>query len=456
MAYDKEFLAQCSKRILKARMSLLANHGFYGLLLSHMIFAIDEKCETAATDGERIYFSPDFMQDLSDKELEFVLMHEVMHVALLHCQRTEDRHNLTFNIATDIVVNSNIMHSLGDDPKKITLSKYGEAMHIAPDGKEGYLYTAEEVYEMLNQKLKSSGIDPSSLGNGSQAGNGGNDSDSGQACQNKKDAYGNKQGSGSGKKPSKEQGSGVSGTFMDDHSKWGSLPEDKANELRDAWAKRLDDASKIVSILDPSNQCGSVPLCAERLLKDIKKAQTDWRTILNEFVQEEICDYSFSPPDRRFSDTDFFLPDYNETDATEVKNILFMVDTSASMSDDMIAVAYNEIRGAIDQFGGKLEGWLGFFDARIVEPLPFSSIGELEVIRPYGGGGTRFDIIFQYVKEKMINEPPACIVILTDGYCSFPDEAMANEIPVLWIINNDEVNPPWGKVTRIDPNIEKM
>lgn len=467
MAYDKEFLELCSKRILKARMSLLGNHGFYGLLLSHMIFALDEKCETAATDGERIYFGPAFMQDLSDSELVFVLMHEVMHVALLHCLRTEDRDNLVFNIATDIVVNSNIMHSLGDDPKKITLQKYGEAMHQAPNGKEGYNYTAEEVYEMLEKKLKQSGIGKSGKnqygGNGSSGDadgdgqddnnlqSGKNDKNKGKISNGKGKGQGNGLSQGQGKAPV----SGGNGAFMDDHSKWGSLSEEKLNELRDAWLKRLDDVSKIVSITDPSNTCGSVPLCAERLLKDIKKSQTDWRRVLDEFVQEEICDYSFSPPDRRFSETDFFLPDYNEKDATEVKNILFMVDTSGSISDDMIELAYAEIRGAIDQFGGKLEGWLGFFDTVVVEPKPFSDISELNVIRPYGGGGTNFDVIFEYVNEKMVGTPPSCIVILTDGYCSFPGEEKANEIPVLWIINNDEVTPPWGKVTRIDPDMEK-
>ena len=44
---------------------------------------------------------------------------------------------------------------------------------------------------------------------------------------------------------------------------------------------------------------------------------------------------------------------------------------------------------------------------------------------------------------------PASIIILTDGYAPFPDEKMRMDIPVLWLLNNEEVNPPWGKVTRI-------
>ena len=40
--------------------------------------------------------------------------------------------------------------------KKITLKKYGESMHLAPGGKEGYEYTAEQVYEQLFKKAKKS------------------------------------------------------------------------------------------------------------------------------------------------------------------------------------------------------------------------------------------------------------------------------------------------------------
>lgn len=89
----------------------------------------------------------------------------------------------------------------------------------------------------------------------------------------------------------------------------------------------------------------------------------------------------------------------------------------------------------------------------VVEPKPFVDKDEFMAIRPKGGGGTRFDIIFKYVAEQMAEEPPVSIVILTDGYAPYPKERLALGIPVLWIIDNEVVTPPWGKVTRI--NIEK-
>ncbi|MCR5817100.1 MAG: VWA-like domain-containing protein, partial [Ruminococcus sp.] len=158
--------------------------------------------------------------------------------------------------------------------------------------------------------------------------------------------------------------------------------------------------------------------------------------------------YSFTPPDRRFDDSPFFLPDFNEKD-DHVEDILFMIDTSGSMSDDMITAAYSEVKGAIHQFDGKLKGWLGFFDAAVIEPKPFESEDEFRVIKPEGDGGTDFQIIFEYVQQNMQDKPPASIIILTDGYAPFPAEHMAMGIPVLWLLNNEDVEPPWGKVARM-------
>ena len=142
------------------------------------------------------------------------------------------------------------------------------------------------------------------------------------------------------------------------------------------------------------------------------------------------------------------LPDFNEKEDV-VCDILFMVDTSGSISDEMLNAAYSEVKGAIDQFDGKLKGWLGFFDAEVTVPEPFGDGGELSRIKPAGGGGTDFGPIFDHVRRNMQGRLPACIVILTDGYAPFPQKDAAMGIPVLWLLNNEQVTPPWGKVARI-------
>lgn len=452
MVLSDEKRREFVKRLLLSRMRILCSNGFYGLLLMHMDFALDAKCETACTDGRKIYFGPAFLDELSDGELDFVMMHEILHCALQHCSRDGERDHEVFNVACDIVVNSNILASNNNDLKSITLRKYGVSIHQTPKGEEGVNYTAEQVYEMFpvrglrkgSGQGMSGGLGSSDgrLGNGGPSGKGG----SGKGQSGKGAAGKGSSGNGYGRGNGSGNGSGIpSGGTWDDHSRWKDADEDET--LREEWSKRLLDAGEAISIRDPSNTRGMIPVCANRILKELRRPQTDWRTVLNDFVQEEISDYSFTPPDRRFDDGPFFLPDYNEKEDL-VKDILFMIDTSASMPDSAITAAYSEIKGAIDQFNGKLQGWLGFFDAVVVEPEPFSNEEEFKVIRPKGGGGTRFDIIFKYVTERM-DPLPASIIIMTDGYAPFPKEKAADGIPVLWLLVNDEVDPPWGKVARI-------
>ena len=444
MALSESKIKGCIKRLLLSRMRILYNHGFYGLLLMHMIYAVSEEIETACTDGVRITFGIDFLDSLSDSELDFVMMHEILHVVLQHCFRGDVEDPEAYNIAADIVVNSNIMLENGMKASSITLSKYGIAMHVAPDGKEGHEYTAEQVYAMLPKNLNKKGNNNlNKKGNNKSPGS----AVGGAKKENKK---GNNKSPGSAvgrakKEISKEQHQPV--RVWDDHSRWGKYEED--DTLRDVWVKRFEDAAEAIKIRDPSNARGLLPAFAERILKELKKTQTDWRTILNDFIQEEVVDYSFAPPDRRFDDSPFFLPDFNGKE-DRVEDILFMIDTSGSMSDDMIAAAYSEVKGAIDQFNGKLKGWLGFFDAAIIKPQPFSDENEFKIIKPAGGGGTDFQIIFEYVFHHMSDKLPASIIILSDGDAPFPLEKLAGGIPVLWLLNNEEVNPPWGKVARIN------
>ena len=112
----------------------------------------------------------------------------------------------------------------------------------------------------------------------------------------------------------------------------------------------------------------------------------------------------------------------------------------------------SEVAAAVDQFGGAFEGFLGFFDAEVYEPIPFSSVDDLLAIRPKGGGGTSFHAVFQHVRgllEEDKDSQPACLIMLTDGYAPFPDEEETGGIPVLWLINNESVTPPYGKIARI-------
>lgn len=435
MNLDKGLENNCIKKLMNARLEILDTNGFYGLLLLRLRSSLSDRHETAwSEDGDSLFFNPNFLADLSDTEVQYVLMHLLLHVVLGHHARGNAYNKELFDKAADIVVNSIILYSNSFDERFICLKKYGGVQpHLAPNYKEGYCYTAEEVYEMLvkgTEEEKRDSCDNGKIPRGNRHNRRQDYEDS-----NKEDNTDNID--------SKEQiKEDVSWDIHEDYDK-------KAGKyISNYWSKYAGEAIKKCPNMNISNdnglKPGDMPLGLKRAIVDYHKPRTDWRIILSEFIQKEFSDYSFTPPDRRYIDIPFFLPGYTEND-DRVENVLFMVDSSGSMRRKDIEAAYWEIKGAIDQFSGKLKGWLGFFDCMISDPKEFSDEEDFLKIIPWGGGGTSFDVIFSYVREEMKDDPPVCIVILTDGGAEFPEKSAAVGIPVLWVMTNDVIVPPWGK-----------
>lgn len=442
-------LREFTQKLMRSRARIVNQNGFFGRLLLYMKFQIDERCKTAATDGENIIWGPDFLEQISDLQTDIVMMHEILHVVLQHCIRGRGFEHKKFNYACDAVVNAIILETMNITEKDFDLGKIGRMVYEKPNGESASKYTAEEIYQMLNNDffIEISSVDVNSCGGKSDScdeenPDGEEDSDCGNCAIDGK-SCGEMNTSENSIGSSKE----TSFDNFDDHGYWNKIADNPV--VQEIWNKRIVDLANELSARDPSSLKGNIPLCIQRMIDKLKNKHSDWRSLLDAFVQEDVCDYSFNPPDRRFDGQDFFLPDFNEKEES-VKNILFMIDASGSMSDNMITDAFAEIKSAIDQFGGKLEGFLGFIDAGVKPPVPFASVDDLLSIRPVGGGGTDFDIIFEYVKKEMSDNPPDSIVILTDGYASFPNEEDANGIPVLWMINNYEIDPPWGQVARME------
>ena len=77
--------------------------------------------------------------------------------------------------------------------------------------------------------------------------------------------------------------------------------------------------------------------------------------------------------------------------------------------------------------------------------VPITSAENLLQLKPYSGGGTSFQCIFDYVREHMSDNVPSEIVIMTDGKSDFPEYEASSGIPVLWLLTNNRVRIPWGR-----------
>lgn len=381
-------LKDLHRRVTVARTALVNEYPFFGRLLLRLRFGFAD-CGTAYTDMERIVFDPKFALELKKPELEFVLLHEVMHCVLKHCVRGKGLVGSVYNIACDIVVNSAILEIMGIDSYRVAGE---EVMHFAPDGTEGRLHSAEEIYEML-KKL---------------------------AEEELRHRYGNKS--------------------FDKHDVWAEL---ERGILGDRWEEHIKEAAKV---------CGTGTGIPETLIRYLGQAKknptTNWRQLLHDYIQYDRSDYLFEKPDNRYGG-DFYLPSFSENaDGAKVEKLWFLIDTSGSVSDEELSQAYTEISSAIEQIGN-LSGMLSFFDAGVSNPIPFENVEELRDIMPIGGGGTSFKAIFRKLRTLKEEEKPYLILIITDGYASFPEETEAMGIPVIWLINNVSITPPWGEIVYI-------
>ena len=160
-------------------------------------FRSDLACHTAATDGEKIYFDPDFFATLNEEERLFIIAHEVMHIKFEHMYRIKDkdgnmRDMYLWNVATDAIINANLKRD------RFTI-------------REGYIdipgalnYNAEELYDML-LKEKEKKQQEKQQGKGEQQGQqddgqgkGKNQNKQGQSNNQNKQNQGNNQSQGGG------------------------------------------------------------------------------------------------------------------------------------------------------------------------------------------------------------------------------------------------------------------
>ena len=383
-------LQKLSVRLTESRAEILKESPFFGRLLLNLSFGFAD-CSTAFTDMRRIVFDPQFAARLTDLELKFVMLHELMHCVLRHCTRSKGKIQFLYNVACDIVVNSLIFEAMGVTEMVLDGN---EVMHLAPDGKEGREYTASEVYSMLYDKVPP------------------------------------------------EEREALARLGFDDHGVWDEI--DGRGVLEDAWLKRIKGAAK---------SCGKgsgMPNGLKRYFKATShEALADWRKLLHDYIQHDRSDYCFTSPDKRYQG-DFILPSFQSNLSGErVEKLYFYVDTSGSISDEALGEAYFEINEAIRQVGS-IQGFVSFFDTRVSEAFEFETVEQLSAIEPIGGGGTSFHAIFESLKDKEEDDLPNVIIIITDGYAAFPPEEAARGIPVLWMMVDSDVVPEWGVHIKIE------
>lgn len=94
------------KKMQFCRMQVVKNNPFFGHLAMKLVFEerMDLPYKTMATDGNNLYYDRDFALRLSSPEVEWVIIHEVMHCALFHFTRKMPDPRI-WNAACDYALN---------------------------------------------------------------------------------------------------------------------------------------------------------------------------------------------------------------------------------------------------------------------------------------------------------------------------------------------------------------
>ena len=444
-------IKKLKRKLQEARYRLLTRAPELAAPLMTMLFVANGNVRRMSTNGSCIYFDAAWLEKLCDDSLDFALCHQLLHIQLGHLSRPQFYKGDRFHLACNIIVNSTLIPYGFTDEK---LPGIGEIRRETFLPKlEGRGLTPYEAFRMTP-------LDPSTLRE-PQRRNLLLDSDEWWD------------------RPRARVEDGVLILSPDDPDPDDLIPSERIRgiiervlqsfrrqimpEVPRPEAGEADESEDLIfqytarpnpnlkeTIRDlrgsrdrDAEMYGDSGLC-ERVLRQADIPTHDWRSLLNHFIMEETRDYSFTPPDRRLQDLDFFLPDYNESETPRL-NVLFMVDISASLKDEDVAMAAAEICAAIEQFGGMLHGSIGFFDSKVRRVVPITSVENLLKLTPYSGGGTSFSCIFDYVREKMADQVPSEIVVMTDGKGDFPEYEASAGIPVLWLLTTNRVRVPWGQ-----------
>lgn len=343
-------------RIAKARIKLVLDDPFFGVIC--MRWEVKEShTDTMATDGNNLYYHRDFVNGISDEELVGVIVHEAMHVALLHMLRLGSRDRMIANIAMDYAINPTI-----------------EGRYRLPAGgcndPKYHNWTFEDIYDDLMKNPPPP--------NGGRGGSGDKDGQWGQVF-----------------KPKDGNGNDISESEMQ--------------------VMEADMKSTISNAVAVAKKQGKMPADMERFIGKLLKPQVDWREKLRAVVTGMYpVDYTWRRFNRRLADEGIYAPSILREGAGE---IVVGIDTSGSIGKKELTTFFSELSAIVEEVIPEKVHVL-YIDADISGVDTFEA-GEEIVARPRGGGGTDFCPAFKWTEDNGVS--PQALVYFTDMYGSFPD-----------------------------------
>ena len=392
------------QRVQKAVIDIMANPKYIalaGVLMigTRRVEPDASKCPTAYTNGKDEVYGADFIENMNDRQLRFLVLHEVYHKLYRHLTTWQHLYNENAqlaNMACDYVINI----KLTDDNADLFATMDGPLEVGCFDDKyRGW--DSARVYSDLKKQQQQQQNDPQ----------GGVSDDTN------------------------------TGTGFDVHD-WEGAKEMTAEEQREL-ARDIDEAIRQGALVAGKTGSGG-----DRDMLELLKPQVDWREVLRDFVQTTCQgnDYStWRRPNRRYIGAGVYMP---SGISESIGEIVVAIDTSGSIGARELSAFLAEIKAVADTVHPEAIRILYWDTAVCGDERYVGSEADniMQSTKPKGGGGTDVRCVPQYIQDEQIKAQ--AVIVLTDGYI-FGGWGQWQH-PVLWtMLDNQNASPDVGKAVHI-------
>ena len=233
---------------------------------------------------------------------------------------------------------------------------------------------------------------------------------------------------------------------MDDGWSFGEIEaptNDDGSAMTDSEMDQLETEInvKVLSAHANAKMRGKVPAGIEGLIDEMSTPQVDWRDKLRVFVGgDQPDDFTWAKPNKKFMPHGIYLPTVEHFGAGD---IVIGCDTSASVSDEELAVFLGEINGMAQDMQPRSITVIGC-DAKVQSVDYYGQGEDVQSINSKGRGGTEVTPVFDYIEEHGL---PCDSFIYFSDMCVYDFPANAPDYPVLWV-STGATDAPWGEVVK--------
>ena len=361
------------EEIKNFKIRLLRKLPFYGDIVLKLGFHEKKEIPTACTDGKNIYYNPKFFKKLTEGQRNYILMHEIFHVILMHPYRGKGKNPRIWNIACDMVVNCmcDRMESYFKWLIKIPYER-------PADGIFSYVMDTEIVENIYSKLLKE---------------------------------Y--------------EKNNGASKfvinlyrAIIDGRYKYNIEVEIDINKCDDLIITLDEDGETFIkeiikeAAIKARGTEGSY-FVPEQVYELTISKKIKWQKLLKDMLQTDVGeDVSYTTPERKYIHMELILPGHGPTE-DKLEEIWAFVDSSGSVSKDEMSQFLTQLYRIANEFGCITN--ICYWDTEVTDTyLKIRTEKDILKCTPKHSGGTDINCVYNWIRDNKVK--PDVMIILTDGY----------------------------------------